>query len=77
MTLEEAKKTIEYLWDLLDDIDTVSDIAKEDDKLYRRLVESHQRKRFDIGITCDGYELNFENLKQFHKPTDGRQWVIE
>ena len=36
------------LWMLLDDIDTADDIAKSDDKLYRRICQNHQKKRWKI-----------------------------
>ena len=36
------------LWMLLDDIDTADDIAKSDDKLYRRICQNHQKKRWHI-----------------------------
>lgn len=44
------------LWGMLDDIDTYSDMAKSDEKLYRNLVERKQRQRFEL-ITSDGYDL--------------------
>jgi hypothetical protein len=47
---------VEKLWDIIDDIDTASDIAKADDEWYRRRVEFLQRKRFNH-VTSDGYEL--------------------
>lgn len=43
----EREKSLR-LWMLLDDIDTADDIAKFDDKLYRRICQSHQKKRWDI-----------------------------
>ena len=43
----EREKSVR-LWMLLDDIDTADDIAKFDDKLYRRICQSHQKKRWDI-----------------------------
>lgn len=39
----------QFLFGLLDDIDTAGDIARADDKLYRELVEKIQRKRFEVG----------------------------
>lgn len=43
------------LWALLDDIDTASDVAKGDDKLYREICDRIQRRRFDVmsGETWD------------------------
>jgi hypothetical protein len=43
----EREKSLR-LWMLLDDIDTADDIAKSDDKLYRRICQNHQKKRWDI-----------------------------
>jgi len=51
-------ETIEFLWKLLDDIDTVSDWAKGNDVAYRRAVERIQKRRWDTGITTDGYTLH-------------------
>lgn len=52
-----------YLFYLLDDIDTASDIAKGNDKLYREYVEAHHRRRFDVAST-DGYSVTFKNLEK-------------
>ena len=56
--------TIEYLWGIIDDIDTYGDIAKSDDKLFRSLVERRQKDRWRTGITSDGYALNFADIKR-------------
>ena len=54
-----ALEALEKLWSIIDDIDTYSDMAKADDKLYRTLVERRQRMRFkETGITTDGYKLS-------------------
>ena len=55
---QAALQEVERLFGLLDDIDTASDIAKSDNARYRKIVEPLQRKRFDNGITTDGYNLN-------------------
>ena len=47
-----------YLFGLLDDIDTASDLAKADDKLYRNLVDRTHKKRFNVAET-DGYSVEF------------------
>lgn len=52
------RETAEFLWALLDDIDTASDAAKGNDKLYRQMVEVLQRRRFEVGST-DGYSITF------------------
>lgn len=44
------------LWQMLDDIDTYSDMAKGDDKFYRKLVERKQRERMKVMVS-DGYSL--------------------
>jgi hypothetical protein len=54
-----ALDALEKLWDIIDDIDTYSDMAKADEKLYRSLVERRQSDRFkETGISTDGYTLN-------------------
>ena len=54
---EMALDALETLWDILDDIDTASDMAKENDAWYRKRVEALQKKRWDTTITTDGYKL--------------------
>ena len=48
-----------FLFQLLDDIDTLGDIAKSDDAGYRAAVERIQKRRWESGIRTDGYELYF------------------
>lgn len=48
-------ETIAFLFDLLDDIDSQDDVCKENDAAYRKRVRQLQRKRFETGITTDGY----------------------
>lgn len=50
-----------HLWDLLDEIDTISDMVKFDDAYYRKLVEKKQAQRFAIGNT-DGYNVFFTKV---------------
>ena len=57
------KEIIEYLWQIIDDIDTVSDIAKGNDIAYRGMVEELQKKRWNTGITNDGYKLDLTKMK--------------
>ena len=54
---EMALEALETLWDILDDIDTASDMARENDAWYRKRVEALQKKRWDTMITTDGYKL--------------------
>lgn len=56
--LPDLKYVSFYLWKLLDDIDTVDDIAKGDDQVYRHLVRNIQKRRFEVGDT-DGYTVVF------------------
>jgi cytochrome c-type biogenesis protein CcmH/NrfG len=54
---EMALEALETLWGILDDIDTASDMAKENDAWYRKRVEALQKKRWDTMITTDGHKL--------------------
>ena len=56
--IEQLEAAATGLWDLLDEIDTISDLAKDNDELYRKLVEKVQRRRFQFGKT-DGYDAVF------------------
>ncbi len=47
----------EFLWGLLDDIDTAGDIFKDDNVGYRKYVEAKQKRRWESGVTSDGYTL--------------------
>lgn len=56
------RDAVEKLWDIIDDIDTYSDMAKSDDKFYRNRVERRQKDRWkETSITSDGYELFKDN----------------
>lgn len=54
--VETLKKLVEFLFQRLDDISTVSDIAKGDNETYRRLVEKQTERRSEV-IQSDGYTL--------------------
>ena len=54
--VKRLRDDVDFLWSLLDDIDTASDIAKEDDKLYRQIVEIIQKHRHKR-VRSDGYSL--------------------
>lgn len=56
----KLQKTVEFLWKLLDDIDTVGDMVKSNDVAYRKMVEKLQCKRLEV-VTSDGYDLFFES----------------
>jgi hypothetical protein len=45
------------LWQILDDIDTATDVAKGDDSGYRSMVEKIQDQRYDTGVNTDGYRI--------------------
>lgn len=61
---EELLGTIEFLWQIIDDIDTADDWAKDNDRAYRQAVCKLQYKRWQTGITTDGQELDLSNLQQ-------------
>ncbi len=61
--MDEKEKVIEYLWQIIDDIDTASDIAKSNDVAYRNMVEKLQKKRWKTGITSDGHTLDLSKMK--------------
>ena len=68
--VKRLREDVDFLWSLLDDIDTASDIAKADDKLYRAMVEAMQSRRFER-VTSDGYSLFMvPNLKVTGAPLD-------
>lgn len=50
LTKFDKDKLIYDLWKLLDDIDTASDSAREDDRYYRDRTEYLQRRRFYITL---------------------------
>jgi len=65
---------IEFLWQLLDDIDTVSDMVKSDDAAYRKMVEKIQKRRWETGIDCDGYKLDINSA--LIEKTNIEDWII-
>jgi hypothetical protein len=48
-----------FLWDLLDNIDTLDDACKGDDLAFRNRVRRNQRRRFEISDS-DGYVVTFK-----------------
>lgn len=54
------RERAENLFDLLDDIDTADDVAKDNDVLYRRMTRALQAKRWDYATT-DGYTLAWKD----------------
>lgn len=62
MQQQELHDVAQYLYKLLDDIDTVTDVAKSNDAHYRRLVEGIQKKKAAVVESCDGYTVVFKPL---------------
>lgn len=65
------KKIAVALWGLLDDISTAGDQAKDNDKLFRKLVDSIQIKQYKYAESPDGFCLRFkseEEQKEFDTP---------
>lgn len=56
-------RTIQALWDILDSIDSTGDLVKSDDAAYRARVERLQAKRWELGITTNGYTLDITGIK--------------
>jgi hypothetical protein len=54
--VEWLRNSVEILWQLLDNIDTADDVAKDNDKGYRRIARHNMAKRFAV-LTSDGYDL--------------------
>jgi len=50
----------QFLYGLLDDIDTAGDMAKADDSLYRKIVERTQARKREVVAECDGYTVTFK-----------------
>ena len=59
MTHDQLEEVAQYLYKLLDDIDTCGDIAKSNDKLYRAMVEKTQMLKALVVSECDGYTVSF------------------
>ena len=57
------KQIIEYLWQIIDDIDTASDQAKGNNEAYLNMVEKLQNKRWKTGITTNGYTLDLSKME--------------
>ena len=61
--LEKQKNNYEniaqYLYKLLDDIDTAADMAKSDYAFYYKVVERIQSKKSEVVMHCNGYTVDF------------------
>lgn len=62
MDIGTAKEVIEFLFQIIDDIDTASDMAKSNLEAYQKRVNNLQKRRWETGITSDGYTLDFSNM---------------
>lgn len=51
---------VKHLWAQLDAIDTLDDACRENDASFRKLARARQKRRWETGITTDGYELFWE-----------------
>ena len=57
--LEARERIAQFLFARLDDIDTIDDAAKGDDKSYRSHVRRIQKRRFEVATT-DGYTVTWK-----------------
>ena len=70
--IDLLRRQVEFLYDLLDDIDTADDQAKGDDALYRKIVQAAQRKKNQCGVCSeDGITLSVDRL-DFKTKTEAR-----
>jgi hypothetical protein len=51
-----------FLWDLLDNIDTLDDACKDDDLAFRNLARTQQHRRYEISDS-DGFVVTFKEGK--------------
>lgn len=56
LTLEQWKAVAEGLWQILDDINTLDDWAKNNDRAFRTRAVHYSEKRHRYA-TSDGYDL--------------------
>jgi hypothetical protein len=59
LTETEWKKIATDLFDIIDDIDSASDLCKSDDNCYRKRVGDLTKRRFKCAET-DGYKVIFK-----------------
>ncbi len=60
----DYKAVAEWLYAVIDDIDTLSDAAKGDDSSYRRNAERLQKLKEEVGCSFDGQTVTFRNPQQ-------------
>lgn len=54
--VDKLREKVEFLWKLLDDIDTVTDMSKDNSGAYRSMVKYILQKRHTV-VTSDAYNL--------------------
>jgi len=54
--VDQLRNMVGWLWGYLDDIDTLDDMAKNNDLVFRNTVRSIQKQRFNH-LVSDGYNL--------------------
>lgn len=57
----DFEKVAQWLYSVLDDIDSASDYAKNDDVRFRETVERLQRLKNEVGRSIDGYSVIFRS----------------
>lgn len=67
MTHDPRVAAADFLFGLLDDIDTAEDIAKSDDAAFRIMVHRLHRRRFEVATT-DGYTVTFKERLSASEP---------
>ena len=62
LRIRETEKVAEYLWDILDSIDSLPDMIHPSrevtESAYFKGVERRHKLRFNVGVT-DGYTVSF------------------
>lgn len=66
-TTDDWQRLAEFLWSIIDDIDTASDVAKGNNVLYRTIVEGIQGRRWKCGVRTDGYTLDWSGAVVPHR----------
>lgn len=59
--VSELQLLVKQLWGILDDIDVASELC-DDDKQYRSIVEMLDKKRYNTGLSSNGFKLFFNEL---------------
>ena len=59
MAKPDYEKIANFLFELLDNIDTAEDMAKDNHEMFREIVHSQHRRRFQVADT-DGYTVVFK-----------------